>query len=529
MGNGKFKTLGVMLDVSRNAVMKVSALKKYIEILSDLGFNMLQLYMEDTMKTENQPYLGYMRGGYSPEEIREIDAYCLSKGIELVPAVQTLAHYTNTCKLAHYADTFDWGDILLIGSEKTYELIDDIFATISHNFTSKKVNIGMDEAAMVGLGKYLEKHGFVNRNELLVSHLKRVAEIAEKYGFELQMWSDMFFRLNNGGEYYSRTPVLDESAKNALPENVVPIFWDYYHVEEEDYDAMFEAHKKFGKETWFAGGLWSWTGFVPNNLFSMSSMRSAIKSAIRYGVDNVIFTEWGDDGKECSFFALLPALYAVSRYAAGEFDEKSIKAGFEKKFGIAFDDYMALDLPNESFDENKLVFPTKALFYADPFLGIADKELEAKGNAPYGEYAKRIADVGKKAGEFSYVFECVSDFASALELKADLGLRVRKAYAEDSKEELAKIAEHVGILIGRIEKLYGSFKTLWNKENKPFGFEIHEYRLGGLMLRLGSCKERIEKYLADGTPIEELGEDVLPLNGKLNDVVFRWIISPSEI
>lgn len=529
MENKNFKTVGIMLDVSRNAVMNVSALKKYISIMSDLGFNMLQLYMEDTMKTENQPYLGYMRGGYSPEEIREIDAFCRSKGIELVPAVQTLAHYTNTRKLSHYADTFDFGDILLIGSEKTYKLIDDLFATISHNFTSKKVNIGMDEAAMVGLGKYLELHGFTNRNELLVSHLKKVAEIAEKYGFELQMWSDMFFRLNNGGEYYSRTPVLDESAKTALPENVVPIFWDYYHVEEEDYDAMFEAHKKFGKETWFAGGLWNWIGFAPNNLFSMSSMRSALKSALRYGVDNIMFTVWGDDGKEGSFFALLPALYAVSRYAVGEFDEGAIKAGFEKKFGIAFDDYMTLDLPNECFDENKLTFQSKPLFYADPFLGIVDKELEKKGNAPYGEYAKRIAEAGKKAGEFAYVFDYVSDFASALELKADLGLRVRKAYTEKSKEDLAKIAEDIGVLIGRVEKFYESFRTLWYKENKPFGFEIQEYRFGGLTFRLKSCKERIEKYIADGTPIEELEEEVLELKGKINDVTFRGVISPSEI
>ena len=127
------------------------------------------------------------------------------------------------------------------------------------------------------------------------------------------------------------------------------------------------------------------------------------------------------------------------------------------------------------------------------------------------------------------MFDYVSDFASALELKADLGLRVRKAYAEKSKEDLAKIAEDIGVLIGRVEKFYESFRTLWYKENKPFGFEIQEYRFGGLTFRLRSCKERIEKYVADGTPIEELEEEVLELKGKINDVTFRGVISPSGI
>ena len=40
----QYKTMGVMLDMSRNAVMKVSQLKKYIDYLAAMGFNALELY-----------------------------------------------------------------------------------------------------------------------------------------------------------------------------------------------------------------------------------------------------------------------------------------------------------------------------------------------------------------------------------------------------------------------------------------------------------------------------------------------------
>ena len=44
----QFKRLGTMIDCSRNAVMNVKTLKKWIDLTADLGYNTLCLYMEDT-------------------------------------------------------------------------------------------------------------------------------------------------------------------------------------------------------------------------------------------------------------------------------------------------------------------------------------------------------------------------------------------------------------------------------------------------------------------------------------------------
>ena len=57
-----FDSLGVMLDCSRNAVMTVDELKRYITVLNKMGYNQFQLYTENTYEIEGEPYFGYHRG-----------------------------------------------------------------------------------------------------------------------------------------------------------------------------------------------------------------------------------------------------------------------------------------------------------------------------------------------------------------------------------------------------------------------------------------------------------------------------------
>ena len=173
-----------MLDCSRNGVLSVDAVIKFGDVISKVGYDTIMLYTEDTYEVDGEPYFGYMRGGYTADEIRKMDGELKARGVELIPCIQTLAHFTNLCKLSHYDDVIDVNDILLIDEPKTYALIDKMFATIASCFSSRTINIGMDEAHMVGLGKYLDKHGFQNRTELLLRHLGKVCEIAEKYGFK---------------------------------------------------------------------------------------------------------------------------------------------------------------------------------------------------------------------------------------------------------------------------------------------------------------------------------------------------------
>ena len=73
--------LCVMLDCSRNAVMSVEGVKSFIDKISAMGYNALQLYTEDTYEITEEPLFGYMRGRYTKAELKEIDAYCKTRNI----------------------------------------------------------------------------------------------------------------------------------------------------------------------------------------------------------------------------------------------------------------------------------------------------------------------------------------------------------------------------------------------------------------------------------------------------------------
>lgn len=223
-----YERLGAMLDCSRNSVPRPETVKKLMGILCRMGYNTLQLYMEDVYPLPGYPYFGYGRGRYTKEELKDLDACAKALGMELIPAIQTLAHLGQSLKWKPMRKLQDCGDILLIGEEETYRLIEAMFSAMRECFSGKRINIGMDEAHMVGLGAYLEKNGYENRMELMLRHFERVHSIAERFGFEPMLWSDMFFRLASGGEYYAPECRMDPKVACSIPKDTTLIYWDYY-------------------------------------------------------------------------------------------------------------------------------------------------------------------------------------------------------------------------------------------------------------------------------------------------------------
>lgn len=511
----KYKHFGVMLDCSRNAVIKVTTLKKLIDVLVKIGYNAIELYTEDTYGVQGEPYFGHMRGRYSAAEIKEIDAYARERGVELIPCVQTLAHLETIFRWEEYEQVLDVEDILQIDNERTYTLIKNIFKTLSENFSSRKVNIGMDEAHLVGLGKYLDKHGFKERFDILLGHLNKVVKIAEKYGFTPHMWSDMFFRLLTGGTYYAKGVSVPEHVRKLVPENVELSYWDYYTNDAELYDEMFRAHSEFDRKIWFAGGAWTWCGYAPINAFCLETMREALRSASKYNIENVMLTLWGDNGGECSFFAALPSLYAIRQYADGNFDEEAIRRGFKQVIGYDYDDFMLLDLPNKAVKEHSCgnapnAQITKRIMFNDPFLGLWDKCIQNCEGADNIDYAKQLSKASERVGEYAYIFEALSNCCQVLHHKALLGLRTREAYQQKNLAELKKLCNEYQATIESIKVFYSSLKAMWDKENKPFGWETQSLRFGGHLQRLKECKERLEDYVEGKIEqIEELEEPLL--------------------
>ena len=522
-----FNRLGVMIDCSRNAVMNVKSLKKWIDIISDLGYNMLMLYTEDTYEVDNQPYFGYMRGRYTNNEIKEIDEYADQKGIELIPAIQTLAHLNAIFRWGKYSNIRDCNDILLASDEGTYQLIEDMFSTLEKNFSSRIVNIGMDEAHMLGRGKYQDLHGYEDRFDILLNHLIKVAEIAKKHGFTCIMWGDMFFRLL-GGNYEEDDGMVSDKVKKLIPDNVELVYWDYYSTDKSRYLNRIKHHSAVKQGIWFAGGLWSWTGFAPHNAFSIDATKAAFSACKEEKVKDVFLTMWGDDGAECSKFSLLPSLYYAAEIAKGNTDETRIKQGFENKFKISFDDFMMADLLGTANDsKDKTLNPEKYMLYNDCFMGLLDSTVRKNDAAEYKKCAEKLNEIGCGT-EYEYIFKNLSALCEVLAIKFDIGLRTRKAYSNRNKSELQSLTDDYKELLIDIDKFYNAFKLQWENENKPHGFDVQDLRIGGLYFRVKNCLEKLEKFKkGDIDSIPELEEELLDFAGgdeftKLPKSVNNW-------
>ncbi|MDE6373228.1 MAG: beta-N-acetylhexosaminidase [Clostridia bacterium] len=508
-GNSAFTAAGPMFDVSRNGVLKVSTVKKLIRLSALMGYNTFMLYMEDVYPVDGRPYFGYLRGRYSKRDLREIDGYAAEFGIEVIPCIQTLAHLNTVKKWWALGDMFDVNDILLCDDEKTYAFIEDMFKSLRECFGTERVNIGMDEADMVGLGKYLKIHGYVDKFDLMLRHLKRVCTIAEKYNFKPMMWSDMFFRLVNAGDYYGENTV-PENVKRGVPDNVSLVYWDYRSRDTAHYDRMIKEHLSFNREVWMAGIAWKCIGFAPHNRFSFSVADALFPALKDNGVKNFIVTCWGDNGAECSVFSALPALAYISLKCYGEEGEEQFRKTFEAITDCKLDDFLLIDELNRMGKDNLTVeCPSKYFLYNDLFCGYLDSRTEQSFKPAASQLAAKLKEV--KAGEYSLNFKTALALAEVLAVRLGLGITTRTAYENGDKAQLKILAEETyPLLYKRVKAFHTALREQWFNENKQNGFEVQDVRLGGLEQRIETCAFMLSDHVKNGTRLYELEEEILP-------------------
>ena len=506
-----FAHCGAMLDMSRNGVMTVEGVKRWIDHQAAIGLNLLMLYTEDTYTIPEYPYFGYLRGRYTEAELKCIDAYAAERGVELIPCVQTLGHMRQFLQWPASGPLRDQGDILLIDSEETYRFLDAMLASLAACFTSRRIHIGMDEAHGVGLGRYLLEHGYSDRFELLTRHLNRVVELCSKYGFKPMMWSDMFFRLGSKtNEYVDLDNHIPDQVIASLPP-VEQVYWDYYHTEEIVYDRMMAEHSRMGRAV-YAGGVWTWAGFLPDREKTLRTMIPGLRVAARRNTDTVFATLWGDDGAETDYLMAVDrfTLFSEACWTGGDFDPEECElaaeclTGMPRELRSAWDCFYA-DTWNASTG--------KALLWSDPLYsyGISEerKEKELAGAAE----ALKILDAYPAFADRTDIryTRCVF---TALARKTALIRNLREAYEKKDLEALRRIAgQDIPETADAYRELMKAHRALWELNRKRQGWEVLALRYGGAVARLEDVADEVQRYL-DGalSAIPELEEPILPDN-----------------
>ena len=511
--SAKYSMLCYMIDESRNAVTNVKEVKRLVRLLALNGFDSLMLYTEDTFELPGYKYFGYQRGKYTVDELRELDEYADSYGIELIPCIQMLAHLKGALRWPDFAGYRDDADTLLVGDERTYAYARAVLEVCKRCFKTNKIHIGMDEAVNLGRGQYLTKNGYRPSTDIMEEHTKKILDLCREYGYSPMMWSDTIFR-EALGQYYISEGNLTEEMIAKIPKDTGMVYWDYYHDDEKLLDNMMKLHKQTGAEVIFAGGSRKWDGFATNNSRSLVCSEMQLKHCDKHNVEKIILTAWGDCGGEASIYSALSGIVQYAEICYGESaDTDSLNRRSLECFGADFDTIMAFDLPNKLPGASwNYTTAAKYLLFNDPFERIMDMHLD-KGTVSewYAECAKILYDKSDNP-LLGYALKTLAALSDALSIKCDLGWRIYDAYAADDKAALKEISASIPVLIEKIRYFLDLFREQWYRENKTAGFIVQEYRIGGLMERLRSVKERLDSFIAGRiSSIDELMCEPLPL------------------
>ena len=140
----------------------------------------------------------------------------------------------------------DTADILQVGKEEVYTLIEKMLCSVKESFSTNRIHLGMDEAAQLGLGKYLRENGYTKSSVLIREHSARVFEICKK----LEQDKILFIPDPNLGRYVAEQ--LPEKTfafyKGGCPRHIVVSAKDVEKASATHPDALFLVHPECRQE-----------------------------------------------------------------------------------------------------------------------------------------------------------------------------------------------------------------------------------------------------------------------------------------
>ena len=207
---------GFLLDISRGAVPTLETLKNIADVLSGFKMNAFCLYIEDVFTFKHHPQIGKDAARLNPGEIKILDRFCIQRGIELFPLLQSFGHYNKILELPKYRHLANSSSLWSLDptNSETYEYLDEIYSDCLPCFSSKLFYMGADEIGDIGEGKSEELAKKIGKAGIFCRHVKKTFEYAKKYGKE------NIFIPHDMMEFYPGIP-------DNLPKDLGIIWWKY--------------------------------------------------------------------------------------------------------------------------------------------------------------------------------------------------------------------------------------------------------------------------------------------------------------
>ena len=284
-----FEVRGFYFDITRGRIPTLETLKKLVDTLAYHKINMLQLYVEHVFPFKEYEGI-YQRTGYiTPDELKEIDAYCKENFIDFVPSLSCFGHlyelltsekYKHLCEIENFEqDSHFWRERMRHHTidptdERSFELIKSLIDQYIECFTSDKFNICCDET--FDLGNYKNKGK--DKGKLYVDFVKKLIDYVKSNGKTPMMWADVI---------HAHSEYVEDLG------DVIFLNWGYDGNVKPD---AINNTARLNKEQYVCPGCNNWTSLIEQTKHSIPNITKMAKYGYEAGAKGLLNTCWGDYG-----------------------------------------------------------------------------------------------------------------------------------------------------------------------------------------------------------------------------------------
>lgn len=300
---------GVMLDISRDKVPKMSTLYHIVDLLAGMKVNQFQLYTEHTFAYRKHKQVWEAASPMTAGEILALDAYCRQRHIELVPNQNSFGHMQRWLKhddYAHLGETEDPFDVaqgfslppfsLSPAVPGSITLLSGLYDELLPNFSSQQFNVGCDETFDLGKGRTRAWVDAKGKGLVYLDFLLQIYGLVSERGRTMQFWGDII------SDHPELVP--------AVPKDTVALAWGY--EADHDFAGKTALFAESGVPFYVCPGVSSWNSIGGRTANMRGNIKNAVVNGLKNGAIGLLNTDWGDRGH----WQPLPVSYAGYAYGA---------------------------------------------------------------------------------------------------------------------------------------------------------------------------------------------------------------------
>jgi len=467
-----FPTRGLMLDISRDKVPTMETLRLIVDRLAEWKINHFELYMEHTFAYSDHKEVWAQASPMTAEEVRELDAYCKARFIELVPNQNSFGHLHRWLELPRYIDLSEaamgadtpWNthnkesfSICPLDPHST-EFLAELYDELLPNFSSTKFNVGCDETYDLGQGRSKEECEKKGKGRVYLEFLLKIQKLVKERGRTMHFWGDIIL------EHPELVP--------ELPKDIVALNWGY--GEEHPFAKETAKFKEAGVPFYVCPGTSTWLSIGGMTDKCLLNVANAVVNGKKNGAIGVLNTDWGDLGHwqptSVSYLGYaVGAAYSWSYERNCELDWPAALSLHAFKDSAGIMGQIAFDLGNARYCMPRKMetdFPFYALYARDSEKGVpdgvtADNLLETR------EYIRKTIEplrlTEMNAPDADLILLEYELAAEMMDFACDRGLAIIDGELKKPDTRLRHSARLSGIL--------GDYRELWVKRNRVGGLQ----------------------------------------------------------